>query len=175
MRLLFFLLALALLCNACNNSAKTDNTAAKPEDKKSESTGSENIRNDIKLTTSGINIKQAFLLFEDGRLVPADNKVEVGQKVNLRLLIEGWNATDGKVMLGASERITTDEGSIVLDEEDLFAGYPDGVDAKAAEFVTLSAIITRVDKLFKYFEVAFRVWDKKTNENVTGSYRLYLK
>ena len=174
MRLLSLLLGLALLCNACNDSAKTDN-AAKPEDKKTQSAGSENIRNDIKLTTSGINVKQAFLLFDDGRLVPSDNKVEVGQKVNLRLIIEGWDAADGKVMLGASERISTDEGAVLLDEEDLFAKYGDGVEAKAAEFVTLIAVITRVDKLFKYFEVTFRVWDKRTNENVVGSYKLYLK
>jgi hypothetical protein len=175
MRLLSLLLGFALLCNACNDSAKTDKTAAKPDDKKTESTASENIRNDIKLTTSGIEVKQAFLLFEDGRLVPSDNKVEVGQKVNLRLIIEGWDATDGKVMLGASERISTDEGSVVLNEEDLFAAYPDGIDVKAAEFVTLSAVITSITRLFKYFEVSFRVWDKRTNENVVGSYRLYLK
>ena len=68
----------------------------------------------------GIQIPLEDLLFDDGRLVPSDNKVEVGQKVNLRLIIEGWDAADGKVMLGASERISTDEGSVLLDEEDLF-------------------------------------------------------
>jgi hypothetical protein len=114
-------------------------------------------------------------MFEDGRLVPEGNKVEVGQKVNMRLIIKDWDAADGKVYLGAAEKISTDEGTVVLDEQDLFAAYPDGVNQTDAGIITLSAVITGVDKLFKYFEVGFRVWDKKTNENVTGSYRLYLK
>ncbi len=159
---------------ACNN-AGTANKDAKTNDKPAVSSASQNIRNDVSLKATGVTVQQAFLMFEDGKLVPQDNKVDVGQQVNLRLIVEGWKAVDGKVLLDASEKIVTDEGQVVLDKPDLFASYPDGINAADAGVITLSAVITRVDKLFKYFEVSFRVWDKRSSENVTGSYKLYLK
>lgn len=161
---------------SCNNSGQS-NTKNEGDDTKKQpsSRASQNIRNDISLDASGLTVQQAFLQFEDGKLVPQDNKIEIGQRVNLRLLIEGWEAKDGKVMLGAAEKIATDDGQVILDKDDLFEAYPDGVDAAAAGLVTLSATITKIDKLFKYFEVSFRVWDKAGSDNVTGSYKLYLK
>ena len=141
------------------------------------STNSSDVRNDIKLKAEGIKVKQAFLLFEnDGKLVPEGNKVEIGQQVNLRLIVEGWKATNGKVFLGASEKIVTNEGGVMLDRSDLFAAYDQtGINVADAGAITLSAVITEVNRLFKYFEVSFKVWDKKSSDNVTGSYRLYLK
>ncbi|HYE56823.1 MAG TPA: hypothetical protein VD996_18380 [Chitinophagaceae bacterium] len=155
MRLLLILLAVTLM--ACRQQS--------------------DIRNDISIQSNGLTVKQAFLMFQaDGKLVPEGNKVEVGQQVNMRLLVDGWEAKNGKVFIGASEKITTDEGQVVLDEADLFANYAaTGIDAADAGVITLSAVITRVDKLFKYFEVSFRVWDKNSSDNITGSYRLYLK
>ncbi|MEJ0103250.1 MAG: hypothetical protein WDO19_12130 [Bacteroidota bacterium] len=41
--------------------------------------------------------------------------------------------------------------------------------------ITLSAVINGIDKLYDYFLVSFRVWDKKGTGEVTGSYKLYLK
>ncbi|HKP32373.1 MAG TPA: hypothetical protein VJT83_06585 [Chitinophagaceae bacterium] len=168
------LLLFALAFVACNNSTdgKKD---IKAEDKSVASETSKNVRNNISARPAGIKVEQAFLMFDDGKLVPEDNKVEVGQVVHLRLIVSGWKATDDKVVLGASEKIVTDEGQVVLDEQDLFANYPDGVNSKDAGIITLSATITRIDKLFKYFEVSFRVWDKNSSDNVSGSYRLYLK
>ena len=174
MRQLLFI-SLVITGVACNNAAQLDEKSAKSDKTTAKSISSENIRNDISVKANGLNVQQAFLMFEDGRLVPQDNKVEVGQKVNLRLIIEGWEAKEGKVMLGASEKISTNEGTVILDEQDLFGSYPEGVNVADAGVITLSAIITRVDKLFKYFEVAYRVWDKRTDESVSGSYKLYLK
>ena len=168
-----------LICLAiasCNNSGQSNTADEKADTKKStSSTASQNVRNDIELKASGLRVTQAFLMFEDGKLVPQDNKIEVGQKVKLHLIIENWKAVNGKVMLGASEKIATDEGNVILDSEDLFAAYPDGIDPVAAGTIILSAVITEIYKLVKYFEVSFRVWDKSSNDNITGSYRLYLK
>jgi hypothetical protein len=41
------------------------------------------IRNGIQLKENGLKVEQAFLLFEDGKLVPPDNKIDVGQWVGL--------------------------------------------------------------------------------------------
>jgi hypothetical protein len=161
-----FMLAFA----ACNTSPKTDNKPSVQSE-----TGSKNVRNDIAIKTKGLEVEQAFLLFDGGKLVPQDNKVEVGQRVDLRMLIKGWKAVNGKVFLGASEKITTDEGQTVLDEQDLFASFTDGVSEADAGVITISATISRIDKLFKYFEVSCRVWDKQSDDNATAVYRLYLK
>jgi len=163
-----------LFCSSCEVKVNTgDDDKTKP----AASTGSNSkIRNNIDVKSSGgLKVEQAFLLFEDGSLVPADNKIKVNQKVNLRLIIKGFKEENGKVYFGASEKITTNEGGVIVDVPDLFIDYEkDGVTPEQASYITLMATITEVDKLFDYFLVSFRVWDKKANGEITGSYKLYL-
>lgn len=142
-------------------------------------TGSEEsvskIRNGIVIKSNGIKVEQAFLLFDDGSLVPDDNKIKVGQKVRLRLIASGWKEKDGKVFLDASEKAETNEGDVFLDEEDLFSQYENGLDAADAGYITLSVEITGINKLYDHFKVAFRVADKTDGNNfVEGYYKLYI-
>jgi len=44
------------------------------------------IRNGIQFKEKGLKVQQAFLLFEDGKLMPPDNKIDVGQWAGLRLM-----------------------------------------------------------------------------------------
>jgi hypothetical protein len=137
---------------------------------------SSKIKNGIELKSNGLTVSQAFLLYEDGGLVPEANTTGVNQKVILRLIIDkGWTEENGKVFPGASEKIETNDGAIVLNEADLFASMAEGVNAKDAQYITLSAVITKLDKLYDYFVVHFKVWDKKSTASVEGSYKLYIK
>ncbi|MFN2457508.1 MAG: hypothetical protein ABR502_04845 [Chitinophagaceae bacterium] len=164
----------ASVFSACNNDAKTKG------DKKQQTTANKNnrnakIRNDIQLNAKDVKVSQAFLLYEDGTLVPATNETNVNEPVKLRLVIdEGWKQNAGKVSLGASERIETNDGLLVLDEKDLFKDIA-SIDTSDAHFVTLTANISRVDKLYDYFLVSFRVWDKNSTGEINGSYKLYIK
>lgn len=134
------------------------------------------IKNGIQINQNGLSVSQAFLLFEDGTRVPEDNTVQINQQISLRLIMEGWKDKDGKVFPGASETILTNEGDTVLAEPDLFESYAQtGVDKKDAEYITLFATITKLDKLYDYFTVQFRLWDKQSNAETTGSYKLYIK
>ena len=133
------------------------------------------IRNGIQLKEKGLIVEQAFLHFEDGKLVPPDNKVEVGQWVVLQLIINGWQKKDGKVFLDAEEQITTSDGKQLLDEKSLFKDYANGLTSEDAKAITLSARITAIDKLYDYFTVSFRVWDKQNQNELSGSYKLHLK
>jgi hypothetical protein len=133
------------------------------------------IRNGIELKEKGLVVEQAFLLFEDGKLIPAGNKIEVGQWVGLRLIVNGWQKNNGKVFLDAEEQITTSDGRQLLDQKNLFKDYADGLTSEDARALTLSARITAIDKLYDYFTVTFRVWDKKNQNELSGSYKLYLK
>jgi hypothetical protein len=175
MRILTVLLLSAAMA-ACNTNAKKDagNVGSKPEKESASESGSKIVRNDISFKATGITVHQAFLTLEDGSLVPDNNKMQIGRRVILHLIIDGWKTdANEKVMLGAAEKITTSTGQVILDQDNLFDSYQDGVSLADARIITLSAVITRADKQFKYFEVAFRVWDKTSGDNVTGSYKLY--
>jgi flagellar basal body rod protein FlgG len=133
------------------------------------------IRNGIQFTEKGLKVEQAFLVFEDGKRVPSDNKVDVGQWIGLRLIVDGWKKKDGKVFVDAEEQITTSDGKQLLDEKNLFKDYADGLNSEDARALTVSARITAIDKLYDYFTVSFRVWDTQNQNETSGSYKLYLK
>jgi len=170
---------LIISCGSAENkqeSASKEDTAQAPVQTPTQSSESNSkIRNSIDPRKNGLEVEQAFLLFEDGTLVPSDNKVAVGQKVVMRLIISGWKEENGMVFPGASEKITTSEGNVVLNEPDLFVENTDGVTAADAKYISLSAVITQLDRLYDHFLVGFTVWDKKSNAEVSGSYKLYLK
>lgn len=166
-------ITIALIALACEIKTEIKTTGS---DKPPTAAQSSKFRNDIKLETDGLLVTQAFLSYEDGTLVAEGNQANVNQKVILRLVIDrGWTDANGKVFPGASEKIETNDGKVVLDEADLFSAYTEGVDAKDAQYITLSAVITKLDKLYDYFVVNFKVWDKKGKASVTGSYKLYIK
>ena len=62
------------------------------------------IRNGIQLKENGLKVEQAFLVFEDGKLVPSDNKIDVGQWVGLRLILNGWQKKTEKYLLMQKSR-----------------------------------------------------------------------
>ncbi|MFT3933878.1 MAG: hypothetical protein QM726_09710 [Chitinophagaceae bacterium] len=167
-----FSLLIILIASSCEFKAEIKtpeaNSAAKNASK---------IRNGIQLTENKLKVSQAFLLYdEDGSLVPETNELAVGKQVVLRLIIDsGFTVTNGKVFLGAAEKVQTNEGTVMLDEKDLFSSYKDGVSPKDASIISLYAQITRLDKLYDYFLVTFRVWDKNGTAEVSGSYKLHIK
>ncbi|HVE62102.1 MAG TPA: hypothetical protein VNA26_09790 [Chitinophagaceae bacterium] len=170
------LVAISFLIIACNDgNEKNQKTEASKTKAKTTSTGNTKIKNDIKLESNGINVLQAFLLYDDGTLVPETNETGVGKPVKMRLVIDkGWKEQDGKVSIGASEKIETSEGQVILDEKDLFASMP-SINADDAKIITLTANISQLDKLYDYFLVTFRVWDKNGPAQVNGNYKLYIK
>ncbi len=176
MTILLLLFATGLLFTGCLDvGEKNQNTKTNKSKTKATSNRNTKIRNDIDLESKAVNVLQAFLLFEDGTLVPETNETGVGKPVNMRLIIDkGWKEQDGKVSIGASEKIETSDGEIVLDEKDLFAAMP-AINANDAKFLTLTANISRLDKLYDYFLVSFKVWDKNGTGEINGNYKLYIK
>jgi hypothetical protein len=134
-------------------------------------------KNGIKLKVKGFKVSEASLYFDDESAVPQNNKIEVNQRVNMRLIIEsGWSEIDGKVFPGGSEVIKLNTGAVILESEDLFKAYDEtGVSPDDARYITLKAIITAMNDKRKYVIVTFRVWDKKSTAEITGSYKLFIK
>ncbi len=133
--------------------------------------------NGIKIKSKGLVVSDAKLYFDDQSSVPADNLVEVNQRVNMLLTIDkGWSEIDGKVYPGGSEVIKLNTGTVILQSEDLFNAYDEtGVSPSDAKYITLKAVITEMSDKKKYVIVTFRVWDKKSTAEITGSYKLYIK
>ncbi len=135
------------------------------------------IRNGIIIEEHGLKVEQAFLLYEDKTLVPETNITELKKKIKCRLVIsDGWKEIDGKVFPGASEKIETSDGRVVLDEKDLFTDYSEtGVSAEDGQFITLSAVINSVEMLYDFYLVKFKVWDKSSDAYVSGSFKFKVK
>lgn len=134
------------------------------------------IKNNVDLDVTGVKLKEVYLA--DADLNPiAENKAAVGEKIYLVIKMDtGWVKENGKSFIGASERILTSTGRVVVSADDIFkADEVSGLDAKDAKQISLSALITQADPGINDFEVQFRVWDKRSNGEVKGKYKFSLK
>lgn len=190
-------LLVALLLSACNDNGSTEKISSVPDNEKKNSqlddsntfrkrntsqadeatTNSDaDILNNISLHESGgLKVAQAFLTFEDGKLLPKSNETSLGTPVYLNLMIEkGWEIRDGQSSIDATEIITTHDGEIVLNAPNLFKATPT-IDAKDATRILLKANITKTRPDIDHFVVNYRVWDKWSDAEVKGSYKLYVQ
>ena len=87
-----------------------------------------------------------------------------------------WTIENEKTFIGASEKISTSSGEVVLSAADLFSDYDEsGVSPTDAKYIRLNAVITKSDVKVDYYLVTFRVWDKKGTAEINGNYKFYLK
>ena len=168
MKYYFILVIGSLMFLSCEISVKKyDDRKQKPDSK---------IRNGIQVRSSGVKLEQAFLMNEDGTLIPEDNKIDVKQKVKLRLIASGWKEKEDKVYLEAAQKVITSDGEVLYDQANLFRKDSiESINAEDAKYVTLTFWLNEIDKLFDYVTVEFRLWDKLGEGEIKGSYKLYLK
>jgi len=170
-----FIVSLSISLSSCEFSCSVG--------KKDEVTGTAEVKdgarvyNNIQLNSTGVKVDKAYLLFDNGQRVPDDNFVDFNGPVKMQILIDsGWVEENGKVLLGASEKIITEKGEVLLEEADLFEKYPDGISAEDSKSIYLSATVKLKEGIPPTsFTVSFRVWDKKGSGFVEGSYKLYSK
>lgn len=173
---LFVLSISSLVFSSCTFTSTPEDSTAQLKNTNENRSVENKIKNNIVLEKNSLNVTQAFLMAEDGSLISDANSVNVGQKIKMRLVIDnGFRVINNLVKIGASEKISTNSGEIVLNESDLFSSYAEGISPADAEYITLSAEITKLDKLYDYFLIEFRVWDKQSTNEAKGSYKLYIK
>jgi hypothetical protein len=96
--------------------------------------------------------------------------------MTIRSELSGWKEKEGKVFIDASEKMETNDGAVVLDEKNLFSAYTEGLSPEDAKYITLSVVITRIDKLYDFYKVSFEVKDITDPQNgVEGFYKLYVE
>jgi hypothetical protein len=133
------------------------------------------IRNGIQVKADGgLIVEQVWLQYANGPLIRENNIINLGEKIHIHFIIHGWKGMNETISIGASEKITTDEGQCFLHEDDLFARY-DILPLKAVEKISLSAMIDNIDRLVDYFRVDFRIWSKMYFEQeINGYYQFYI-
>lgn len=168
-----------LLLQSCEFSCSVGDTGDKEKNAIRDPKTGARIRNEIKLDATDVKIEKAYLAFADGDMVPEDNIVDFSQPIKMVIVFEsGWKEVEGKVNLGASEKITVQTGQVLLDEGDLFAEISaKGLSPTDAKTIALTATInlTKEIKPLTSFQVDFRIWDKNSNAAVQGNYKLYAK
>ena len=161
-----YVFLLAILCIFSCKEKNKKNDQPKPDNP---------YGNGITLQSKNIQVKKAYLRFVDGTIVPENNKVAVGQAVDIWLVVDGWKQEDGKSYLGVSEKIESSNKQHIFEQSDMLATHPEGVSAEDAKLINVRAVINTLDKHYDYFLVSFRVWDKKGDGEITGSYKLYVE
>ena len=175
--LLSLYVMLAFLLSSCQFECSVGNNGKEPAGK-AKVQNDTRVYNEIKVNSYKAKLKRAYLVFEDGSRVPDDNFVDFSQPVKLILDInDGWVEEGGKVFLGASEKIITESGDVLLDAQDLFQDYTEqGIPVADARKVSIKATIRlRENVPPTSFSVQFRVWDKKGDGYIEGSYMLFSK
>ena len=134
------------------------------------------IRNDIELDVTGVKLKKAYLVDANEKQL-AKNEAALGERIYVIVELDtGWVKENKKSFIGASERISTSAGKVVVSADDIFKEYETtGLDPEDAKFIKLSAVITQVDPGVDDFVVNFRLWDKKGSGEVKGKYKFSLK
>jgi hypothetical protein len=176
-----YIVMLATLFSSCNVSCSVGDKKS-GEKTKSVSSGDPSslngaiIKNDIEVEASGVKVKEVYLLDADKNRL-GENITGLGEKIYVVVRLDtGWVKEKGKSFIGASERISTKAGRVVIDADDIFKDYEaTGISAVDAEVISLSAVITEADNGIENFVVQFKVWDKKGSGEVKGKYKFRLR
>lgn len=175
------LLVLAIIFASCKFQCQVGKDADKQNSNNSNneqttSNGGAQLLNNINLSAKGVQLNRAFLATENGDLISSANTVPLGEKIVLTIMSQGWKSEGGKSYIGISQIISTNTGATVLDTGDMFAKYDEtGINAEYTNLLKLKAYITETKPEIEFFKVDFRVWDKKGDGEITGSYRFYVK
>lgn len=152
----------------------------KEEKGKARKEGESLLYNGIQLRASGIKVNKAYLVTNDGNAerIGEDNIIDIKKGVKLLLLVSNdWKTTNDHVWLGASMTVQVETGEKILEEEDMFAAYDkEGLPAEDANIIGMSVRFKEelAARPLSY-EVRFRVWDKKGEAFIEGSYTIHTR
>jgi hypothetical protein len=133
------------------------------------------IKNGIELKENGLHVEEAFLTGSSGQPINDDNKVQVGDRVALRMIVDGWQVKDGRVFLDASQKVATGSGETLTENPSMLAPvYSTGATPADAKYILLNQKIGRLGNPKDYVIITFKVWDKTSKKSVSGEYKLYL-
>lgn len=176
------LLVFAIIFASCKFQCQVGKDADKENSNNSNNqqttnNGDAQLLNNITLSATDVQVTSAYLTLENGERLSSDNTVRARETIKLVININGgWKEINGKVFLGASEQITSDNGTVQVETGDMFSAYTEtGLDAGDAKVITLNASMDSKPAAIDYYIVNFKVWDKKGKAEISGKYNFYIK
>lgn len=164
-----------LFLSSCDFKVSTNSGNKTADNLNTVSESAQKIRNGITYDGSGgLKVETAFLMKDDGELVPEDNTLKAGERFKLILKLSGWQAENGKVLIGAGERLRNSNQVVMLQEDDLFASA-DAISEEDAQVITLIMEVLNTETLYDFYETDFKVWNKNVEQFVRGTYQFKLK
>ena len=62
-----------------------------------------------------------------------------------------------------------------MDEKQLFSnGGIEAVSVEDAQYPRLSVVITQVNKLYDFYLVSFKIWNRGTEQSLEGEYKFHI-
>lgn len=177
MKKIFGTAIIAVSLVACKENGKAPNivTDSVPNAIQAKDSAGVVIRNNIQINTQGnLKVLQAFMLRANGSLVNDSNNVKIGEMIELRLLVDGWQSKSDSIALGGSEKIVTNDGTSVLDVPELFKDQR-AIPLNKAQMIRMQAVVTKQSKDYRFYKADFKVWNKDADQSLTGSYQINIK
>lgn len=159
-------------CNVGDKKTNKENIVKSGSDKENAALSGTIIKNDIDVEAKDVKVKEVYLANANGMPL-AKNEAKLNEKIYVVVKLDtGWTKINGKSYIGAGERISTSEGTVVIDAEDIFKdNEAEGFTPKDAAVISLSAVITRKAPGVDDYAVQFKAWDKKGTGEVKGKYK----
>jgi hypothetical protein len=170
--ILFTLTSCQFSCNVGDKKNNKENTVISGSDKENAALAGTTIKNDIEVEAKDVKVKEVYLANANGTPLQK-NEARLYEKIYVVIKLDtGWTKINGKSYVGAGERISTSEGTVVVDAEDIFKdNEAEGFSPKDAAVISLSAVITRKAEGIDNYAVQFKAWDKKGAGEVKGKYK----
>jgi hypothetical protein len=174
------LLFLSTTITSCEFKCKVggSGTGEPGEDTKATLKNGAALYNGIELNAGKVAVTKAWLAYSDNyERVAEGNFVDFKRPVRIIIQVgDGWTEENDKVFLGASQKVTAENGALLLDEPDLFAQkYAGGISVADSRTLGLSVTIQVAADKPTFFTVSFKIWDKKGDGFIEGSFKLYSK
>jgi hypothetical protein len=175
------LLFIAFILTSCEFKCSVGDTTADKEGKgKPVEKNGTLLYNGIKLEAKEVSVKKAYLVVNDdsGEMVDEGNFVDIKKGVKLILRTgDGWKVTDDRVWLGASMKVYSETGELLLNKPDMFSSIDEtGITAEDSKTLALSVYFSKFEaKQPVSLDVVFTIWDKKSSALIEGSYTVHSK
>lgn len=177
---LFAFVFVSMVLASCEFKCTVGNSSEKDPKTKPVAKDGTLLYNGIQLEANKVEVDKAYLVTnnESPERVEEGNFVEIKEGVKLILLIKnGWKEINGKVWLGATMKVTADNGDVLLEKPDMFESYNEtGMTAEDSKALGFSVFFSSWEATRPVtLTVTFRVWDKKSDASVDGSYTIHTK
>lgn len=164
-----------MYCIFCEYNFYAAGSCTLNEKNKVNSASNAKIHNGIQLQEDGLQVEEAFLANGSRMQINDSNKVKVGDRISVMLVVNGWKEKDGKVFLDASEKISTIDGNVLSNNPSILAtAFPGGVLLQDATHLLLYQNIGRLKNYDEPIVVSFKVWDRLTNKSLSGSCKVFV-